>query len=49
MLRATLTVSAQTSGDPLVAGTDYTVEYDEDGLATVTLTSATAKRLLRSM
>lgn len=43
VLRATLTVSAQTSGDPLVAGTDYTVEYDEDGLATVTLTSATAK------
>ena len=47
VLRATLTVSAQTSGDPLVAGTDYTVEYDEDGLATVTLTSATAKALAK--
>ena len=47
VLRATLTVSAQTSGDPLVAGTDYTVEYDEDGLATVTLTSATAKALVK--
>lgn len=47
MLRATLTVSAQTSGDPLVAGMDYTVEYDEDGLATVTLTSATAKALAK--
>lgn len=47
VLRATLTVSAQTSGDPLVAGTDYTVEYDEDGLATVTLTSATAKALTK--
>ena len=47
VLRATLTVSAQTSGDPLVAGTDYTVEYDEDGLATVTLTSATAKTLVK--
>ena len=48
VLRATLTVSAQTSGDPLVAGTDYTVEYDEDGLATVTLTSATAKALAKA-
>lgn len=47
VLRATLTVSAQTSGDPLVAGTDYTVDYDEDGLATVTLTSATAKALAK--
>lgn len=47
VLRATLTVSAQTSGDPLIAGTDYTVEYDEDGLATVTLTSATAKALAK--
>lgn len=47
VLRATLTVSAQTSGDPLVAGMDYTVEYDEDGLATVTLTSATAKALAK--
>lgn len=47
VLRATLTVSAQTSGDPLVAGTDYTVEYDEDGLATVTLTFATAKALAK--
>lgn len=47
VLRATLTVSAQTSGDPLVAGADYTVEYDEDGLATVTLTSATAKALAK--
>lgn len=47
VLRATLTVSAQTSGDPLVAGTDYTVEYDEDGLATVTLTSVTAKALAK--
>ena len=47
VLRATLTVSAQTSVDPLVAGTDYTVEYDEDGLATVTLTSATAKALAK--
>ncbi len=47
VLRATLTVSAQTSGDSLVAGTDYTVEYDEDGLATVTLTSATAKALAK--
>lgn len=47
VLRATLTVSAQTSGDPLVEGTDYTVEYDEDGLATVTLTSATAKALAK--
>ena len=47
VLRATLTVSAQTSGDPLVAGTDYTVEYDGDGLATVTLTSATAKALAK--
>lgn len=47
VLRATLTVSAQTSGDPLVAGTDYTVEYDEDGLATVTLTSAMAKALAK--
>lgn len=47
VLRATLIVSAQTSGDPLVAGTDYTVEYDEDGLATVTLTSATAKALAK--
>ena len=47
VLRATLTVSAQSSGDPLVEGTDYTVEYDEDGLATVTLTSATAKTLAK--
>ena len=47
VLRATLTVSAQSSGDPLVEGTDYTVEYDEDGLATVTLTSATAKALAK--
>ena len=47
VLRATLTVSAQSSGDPLVEGTDYTVEYDEDGLATVTLTSATAKALTK--
>lgn len=47
VLRATLTVSAQSSGDPLVAGTDYTVEYDENGLATVTLTSATAKSLAK--
>lgn len=47
VLRATLTVSAQISGDPLVAGADYTVEYDEDGLATVTLTSATAKALAK--
>lgn len=47
VLRATLTVSAQTGGDPLAAGTDYTVEYDEDGLATVTLTSATAKALAK--
>lgn len=47
VLRATLTVSAQTSGDPLVVGADYTVEYDEDGLATVTLTSATAKALAK--
>lgn len=47
VLRATLTVSAQSSGDPLVEGTDYTVEYDEDGLATVTLTSAMAKALTK--
>lgn len=47
VLRAALTVSAQSSGDPLVEGTDYTVEYDEDGLATVTLTSATAKALAK--
>ena len=47
VLRATLTVSAQTSGDPLVEDMDYTVDYDEDGLATVTLTSATAKALTK--
>lgn len=47
VLRATLTVSAQSSGDALVVGTDYTVEYDEDGLATVTLTTATAKALAK--
>lgn len=47
VLRATLTVSAQSSGEALVEDTDYTVEYDEDGLATVTLTSAMAKALAK--
>jgi phage tail sheath protein FI len=47
VLRATLMVSAQSSGEALVEDTDYTVDYDEDGLATVTLTSAAAKALTK--
>ncbi len=47
VLRAMLQVRGESSGDPLAEDTDYTVDYDENGLATVTLTSAATKALTK--